>query len=681
MSKIFFYTGAMNCGKTNAVIQTAYNYREEGQRPLVIRPAVDTREENKHVLVSRSGSKWDDCVILPKDESEMNAFVSDILENWFDAIIIDEVQFLTVKQIERLAAMAKALDIPMMCYGLRNNFKGGGFPASDWLMRNAKVTTMKSICWCGAAATHNMMLIDGVPYQQELHGDIDAVTIGGNETYQGVCFNHFRERHYEKPENRPKRFISLKIAVADDALDDDGRLKQGALRDIHTFVSESLKTQVLDPGKTSHETYISVPVNEGWVDEFIKAHGSPELQAMREKTKQEEQGIAFTGMWSFDPAVCKKMAKDVLARRMPIDADKLNGVSINPRLLRSLIPEGKVKWDDLITPPRRPVESSPHGPTIDIPMKSACVARTVLTQVEPGAFEESSVPIGHRVQYTTDLKLTAEDLIPTVPDITKPNPNPTLLKAELYSSPEDYVMHALVKNYLYGKLAETDNSYTSIVRTSDEVINQTVPMLRSTTGNEDFRWTLEMAYACTGLFGQIDVFLVNNPERLNFEASDRYVQDITGINKLTYEVMKKLYLPNKDKGFFKIPDGASKHETAVRVMRGFRTTNDLIYLSYHEAYPEIPVPDEASVIEFCLKKTRAWLGYPEFEWTSDMEQEYQKEKADLSARISMMHIQHPGMFNGDGTINIMALTDGSVKSYKRFIERIKEQGEDNETEI
>lgn len=198
MSKIYFYTSAMNSGKTTTAIQTAWNYRERGMRPLVLKPVVDTRDGDPRKLSSRSGAHWDNCVPFPTEG--MGPMLEGILEvasEKVDVIIIDEVQFISEEQIAKLADICEQLDIPLLCYGLRNNFQGGGFPASDWLLRHASsVNIVKGMCWCGKNATHNMMVKDG---KAHYGGDGEsAVCVGGNETYHAVCFKHFKSGQFER---------------------------------------------------------------------------------------------------------------------------------------------------------------------------------------------------------------------------------------------------------------------------------------------------------------------------------------------------------------------------------------------------------------------------------------------------------------------------------------------------
>ncbi|AGB07300.1 thymidine kinase [Vibrio phage VP4B] len=197
MSKIYFYTSAMNSGKTTTAIQTAFNYKERGMYPYVLKPVVDTRDGCPRTLSSRSGAKWDNCIPFPKEGlGELELWLRNP-EQSPDVIIIDEVQFISVEQIEMLSLICAERNIPLLCYGLRNNFQGGGFPASDWLLRHASsINIVKGMCWCGKNATHNLMVIDGKPHYGN-PGE-SAVSVGGNETYHAVCLTHFRSGEFAR---------------------------------------------------------------------------------------------------------------------------------------------------------------------------------------------------------------------------------------------------------------------------------------------------------------------------------------------------------------------------------------------------------------------------------------------------------------------------------------------------
>ncbi|QGZ14473.1 thymidine kinase [Photobacterium phage PDCC-1] len=197
MSKIYFYTSAMSSGKTTTAIQTAYNYQERGMTPYVLKPVVDTRDGCPRTLTSRSGAKWDNCIPFPKEGmGEMELWLRNP-DQRPDVIIIDEVQFISEEQIAGLAELTRELGIPLLCYGLRNNFQGGGFPASDWLLRHASsINIVKGMCWCGKNATHNLMVVDGKPYYGA-PGE-STVVVGGNETYHAVCFTHFKSGTHKK---------------------------------------------------------------------------------------------------------------------------------------------------------------------------------------------------------------------------------------------------------------------------------------------------------------------------------------------------------------------------------------------------------------------------------------------------------------------------------------------------
>ena len=153
MAKLYFRYGAMNCGKTTALLQTAHNYSESGQKAIIIKPAVDTKM--KSCVTSRL------------------------------CILVDEVQFLTVAQIEELYRVAVVLNIPVICYGLRADFRMDGFPASSRLLELAhSITEMKNVCSCGKKATCNLRLVNNVPVFKGNQVEIDNSDF---ISYKAVC--------------------------------------------------------------------------------------------------------------------------------------------------------------------------------------------------------------------------------------------------------------------------------------------------------------------------------------------------------------------------------------------------------------------------------------------------------------------------------------------------------------
>lgn len=179
MSKLYFRYGAMNSGKTAALLQVAHNYEEKGMRVIVIKPSIDTKGDNK--VTSRLGIERKVDVMLAPDEGVMEHMVLDKP----DAIIIDEAQFLTTDQVDELYAITKVFGVPVLAYGLRCDFQMNGFPGASRLLELADdIEELKTICKCGRKATQNIRLIDGEP---TFEGSQVAIDGTANITYDSVC--------------------------------------------------------------------------------------------------------------------------------------------------------------------------------------------------------------------------------------------------------------------------------------------------------------------------------------------------------------------------------------------------------------------------------------------------------------------------------------------------------------
>lgn len=149
MAKLHFKYGTMNSGKSIDLMRTAYNYEELGHNVLVLKPIVDTKGMDK--LNSRVGMERKVDILIPED-ADILPLVQERLES-ISCILIDEAQFLTKIQIDGLFLIAKKYDIPVICYGLRNNFKTEGFEGSIRLLEIAdNLEELKTLCRCGKLA-------------------------------------------------------------------------------------------------------------------------------------------------------------------------------------------------------------------------------------------------------------------------------------------------------------------------------------------------------------------------------------------------------------------------------------------------------------------------------------------------------------------------------------------------
>lgn len=196
MSKLYFRYGAMNSGKSTLLLQTAHNYREKNHRIVIVKPGVDTKGGNK--VVSRLGVETEPDLILPPDKKVLDCIDTEDLS----AILVDEAQFLTREQVDELYYITKFCNIPVLCYGLRCDFSMTGFPGATRLLEIAdEISELKTICECGAKATQNLRLVDGVPV---FEGEQVCIDNQATVSYEGVCGRcHLRLRQQYGPDPRP----------------------------------------------------------------------------------------------------------------------------------------------------------------------------------------------------------------------------------------------------------------------------------------------------------------------------------------------------------------------------------------------------------------------------------------------------------------------------------------------
>ena len=187
MAKLYFNYSAMNAGKTTIMLQSSYNYHERGMRTLLIKPAVDTRETEQAEIVSRIGLSAEADVIGPKDNIEDHIRAAHA-EAPLDCVLVDEAQFLTEAQVWQLSYVADNMRLPIMCYGLRTDFRGKLFPGSAALLAIAdNIKEIKTLCWCGRKAI--MTLRVSRTGKAVTRGA--QVEIGGNDRYVSLCRKHW----------------------------------------------------------------------------------------------------------------------------------------------------------------------------------------------------------------------------------------------------------------------------------------------------------------------------------------------------------------------------------------------------------------------------------------------------------------------------------------------------------
>ena len=192
MAKLYFFYGAMNSGKTTRILQCDYNYKERGMRAIIMKPATDTKGNDK--IVSRIGSAKKVDYLIKSNEDIFELIVNEY--NHVDLILVDEAQFLTTRQVNQLMDIVVDLDIPVMCYGLRTDFKGNGFPGATRLLEIAhELTEIKTICECGKKAMFNVRLMDGKVVTE---GESVAIDGEGEVSYTVACSKCFRMKTRKK---------------------------------------------------------------------------------------------------------------------------------------------------------------------------------------------------------------------------------------------------------------------------------------------------------------------------------------------------------------------------------------------------------------------------------------------------------------------------------------------------
>ena len=183
MAKLYFRYGAMGSSKTANAIMVQYNYQERGQKALMLKPRLETRDGEKTVR-SRSGL------------SAICEYVEDLDRidvKQYDCLIVDEAQFLSREQVEKLVEIVDQMGIPVMCYGLRADFQGNLFEGSRYLLAWADtIEEIKTVCWCGRKATYNARIHNGKVVKTG-----EQIMLGGNESYVSLCRKHWAEGRLE----------------------------------------------------------------------------------------------------------------------------------------------------------------------------------------------------------------------------------------------------------------------------------------------------------------------------------------------------------------------------------------------------------------------------------------------------------------------------------------------------
>ncbi len=184
MPKLYFKYGTMGRSKSAQALMTKFNYEQKGFRVLLLKPSIDTRDntQGKTIIASRIGLS-SEALTFDENENLIKFYLNKNNENQYSVVIVDEAQFCSTHQIEELKEISNL--VPVLCFGLKTNFKSYLFEGSKRLLEIAdSITEIKNICSCGKKAIINARFING-----EIACEGDEIMMGGDNEYKALCFN------------------------------------------------------------------------------------------------------------------------------------------------------------------------------------------------------------------------------------------------------------------------------------------------------------------------------------------------------------------------------------------------------------------------------------------------------------------------------------------------------------
>ena len=184
MAKLVFRYGVMGSSKSANLQMVAYNYRERGMNPVILKPGKENRD-GEMIIKSRIGLETTVYDTVEGFIYRMKRHAVNL--DMIDIILVDEAQFLSKDQVDQLADMVDSGDTTVICYGLRTDFRGHFFPGSQRLMEIAdNIEEIPTICWCGVKARFNARVKEGKVIREG-----KQIMLGGNESYIPLCRKHF----------------------------------------------------------------------------------------------------------------------------------------------------------------------------------------------------------------------------------------------------------------------------------------------------------------------------------------------------------------------------------------------------------------------------------------------------------------------------------------------------------
>ena len=198
MAQLYYRYSTMNAGKSIELIKGAYNYEERGQRGMTLLPAIDDRY-GVGVITSRIGIQRE-AMLVKDDTNILELFLAEKEKGEIDCVLIDECQFLRKHHVEELIEIVDTFNVPVMAYGLKNDFRNQLFEGSYYMLIYAdKIEEIKTICWCGRKATMVARVVDGKIVKQG-----EQIVIGGNDMYVSLCRKHYNDGRLGPDESKPE---------------------------------------------------------------------------------------------------------------------------------------------------------------------------------------------------------------------------------------------------------------------------------------------------------------------------------------------------------------------------------------------------------------------------------------------------------------------------------------------
>lgn len=187
MAKLYFYYSAMNAGKSTYLLQSSYNYQERNMNTLLFTAAIDDRYGEGRIQ-SRIGLMAE-ATVFANTDNLLTITEQTLQKKPIDCVMVDESQFLTKQQVYQLGEIADQLNIPVLAFGIRTDFKGELFEGSQYLLAWAdNLNEIKTVCHCGRKAS----MVLRVDARGHAVKEGSQVEIGGNDRYVSVCRKHFR---------------------------------------------------------------------------------------------------------------------------------------------------------------------------------------------------------------------------------------------------------------------------------------------------------------------------------------------------------------------------------------------------------------------------------------------------------------------------------------------------------